>query len=47
LLFLARCAEILYFRNVEKGAALAVDGVDRCQALFEPPPEIRRERPTW
>jgi hypothetical protein len=25
----------------------AVEGVDRCQALFDPVPETRREPPTW
>ena len=22
-------------------------GMDRCKAMFDPPPETRRERPTW
>jgi hypothetical protein len=43
----AKLPDLRRFLSKDCPKHLAVEGVDRCQALFDPTPETRRERPTW
>jgi hypothetical protein len=43
----AKLPDLRRFLTIDCPKHKAVEGVDRRQALFDPPPETRRERPTW